>query len=212
MLTLSLQTTEPQAWVTIDPVLAKLATASHTQPWGRLYALKSRVVEPILQAAIALIKTHPVTIVLDAHPKVAAEPPLKEASAIASQAVPLAVACSARLVMTHHVFWQLPHAGHYNLRLIAQLQPDEGDERLSLFEIFNGDPDEVRDRKQDLKTQFEQALFLSFLGFHAEATCLFQDCANQCPGDTVARYYAQNQPLAPPPKTPPSSRPSSGVE
>lgn len=198
MYTLSLQTTNPQTWVAVDQVLATIATASHQQTWGRVYALKQTSIVSILKTAIALIQAHPVTIILDAHPQVADEQPLTKASAIATQALPIAIACFTQLVITHQVFWQLPHTGSYNLRLIAQFQTPKSAERVSLFEIFNGDPAALRDRKQDSKTQFEQALFLFFLGFQAEAACLFQDCVTQCPGDTVALYYAQKCAASPP--------------
>ncbi|MEM8638658.1 MAG: hypothetical protein AAGG51_07595 [Cyanobacteria bacterium P01_G01_bin.54] len=208
MLTLALQTADPSLWADLEPDIEQWFTTPEVQvlPWGRLYRDTQPVVDGILQRAIALVQAHHgVKLVLDstlnlenqpsANPETRQPAPAPNALALAEQVLNSPVAQTLNLVITQHVFWQLAHAGRYDLRLVAQLTPPQPQpkpsERISLFEVFNGEPAAQRVKKQETKTQFEQALFLYFLGFYAEAECLFADCLTLNPQDAVAAHYVE---------------------
>ncbi|NEO87017.1 MAG: hypothetical protein F6J87_22570 [Spirulina sp. SIO3F2] len=192
MLTLSLQTSDASTWTVIEPSLSNIKTQRIETVWGRSYALAPCPIEQVLQQAIDWVQCYPLNIMIDAPPVLESEQSNYPALAIAEQALTTTIANSLGLVITHHVFWQLPHAGQYPLRLIAQLTVPPPLERISLFEVFNTEPPEHQAKKQETKTQFEQALFLYFLGFYAEAECLFDECLTLNPMDMVASHYVQN--------------------
>ncbi|MGB0561137.1 MAG: hypothetical protein ACPGVO_04965 [Spirulinaceae cyanobacterium] len=215
MLTLALQTADAHLWGSVQ----KWFKSPEVQvlPWGRLYAEADRpiAVDDILHRAIALVERHSdAKMVIDSTLSLGGTPsdppeqqPLSSSSgrtlawdkqnalAIAEQALNTPMARTLGLVITQQVFWQLAHAGRYDLRLVAQLAPPASDQppstaqRISLFEVFNGEPAERRAKKQETKTQFEQALFLYLLGFCAEAECLFANCLQLNPQDAVAAHY-----------------------
>ncbi|MEM9539937.1 MAG: hypothetical protein AAGA60_10620 [Cyanobacteria bacterium P01_E01_bin.42] len=95
------------------------------------------------------------------------------------------------LLMTHRTFLQLEQTEGYRIRLIHRLEGSDRADPISVFEVFNGDPIEVQDAKLETKTQFEQALFLYFMGFVEEAGHLFEECLEIYPGDRVVQIYLE---------------------
>lgn len=193
MLTLSFQTADPSIWSVVEQDLSEPETQKVKTTWGRSY-ITPQPIDQVLQWALDWVQHYPLSILIDSPPLLIPDPAeaaTYPALAIAEQALTTTIAHSLTLVITHHVFWQLPHGGHYHLRLIAQLATPPPLERISLFEIFNTEPLAIRAKKQETKTQFEQGLFLFFLGFYAEAQYLFDDCLTLNPADTVAAHYIQ---------------------
>ncbi|MBP0016647.1 MAG: hypothetical protein J7647_03715 [Cyanobacteria bacterium SBLK] len=93
------------------------------------------------------------------------------------------------LLMTHRTFLQLSQTEGYRIRLIHRLEGSDRADPISVFEVFNGDSLEVQDAKLETKTQFEQGLFLYFMGFVEEAGHLFEECLEVYPGDRVIQIY-----------------------
>jgi tetratricopeptide (TPR) repeat protein len=60
---------------------------------------------------------------------------------------------------------------------------------VSVYEIFDADPLDVREAKLATKQEFEKGLLLYNLGSFSEAVHLFQDCLRLNPKDTVAQIY-----------------------
>ena len=95
------------------------------------------------------------------------------------------------LLMTHRTFLQLSHTEGYRIRLIHRFADEERGEPISVFEVFNGDPPDIQAAKLETKTQFEQGLFLYFMGFVEEAGHLFTECLETYSGDRVIQIYAE---------------------
>jgi class 3 adenylate cyclase len=94
-----------------------------------------------------------------------------------------------QLVISHHTFQHLEHPVHYAFRFIDQARVKGKSEIVSVFEIFDADPPELREGKLTTKAIFEQALFLYAMHSYREAAKLLEDCLKVVPGDTVAQIY-----------------------
>ncbi len=62
---------------------------------------------------------------------------------------------------------------------------------MSIFEVFDADPPEIREGKLITKTAFEQALLLYNLQKVREAEELFAHCLRLNPMDKAAQIYRQ---------------------
>lgn len=95
------------------------------------------------------------------------------------------------LLISHHTFSQLKDANQYSLRVIDRLKVKGKSTAVSVYEVFDADLPEIRERKAATKTLFEQALLLYTLGVFNEAAKLFTTCLLQNPTDTVAKIYQE---------------------
>ncbi len=93
------------------------------------------------------------------------------------------------LLISHHTFLQLTHPVEYAFRIIGQVQVKGKIEMVSVFEIFEADPPEIRSVKLMTKPDFEKALFLYTKRLFKEAAQIFQECLDINPVDQVAQIY-----------------------
>ncbi|MBW4546444.1 MAG: PAS domain-containing protein [Symplocastrum torsivum CPER-KK1] len=93
------------------------------------------------------------------------------------------------LLISHHTFLQLQDYNQYNFRFIDRLKVKGKSAAVSVYEIFDADPLEVREGKLATKQEFEKGLLLYNLGSFSEAVHLFKDCLRINPKDTVAQIY-----------------------
>ncbi|HKZ70558.1 MAG TPA: adenylate/guanylate cyclase domain-containing protein, partial [Anaerolineales bacterium] len=78
-----------------------------------------------------------------------------------------------------------------NVRMLGRVRAKGKQESLTLYEIFDGDPAEVADRKNQTRAHFEQGLSLYQGGQFAEAKEHFDRVAQFNPDDPAAAYYAK---------------------
>ncbi len=95
------------------------------------------------------------------------------------------------LLIGHETFYNLEDASHYCIRAIDRVQVKGKSERVSVFEVFDADPPELREGKLVTRTEFERSLVYYYLGQFAEAAQSFEECLRQTPEDTVARIYLE---------------------
>jgi adenylate cyclase len=62
-------------------------------------------------------------------------------------------------------------------------------ERISVFEVFDANPPEIREAKAATKTKFEQGLVLFHQNAFSEATRYLNACLHLNPEDSVAQIY-----------------------
>ncbi len=110
---------------------------------------------------------------------------------LAARLEELTKAYGVSLVISHHTFLCLHHPVEYCFRFIDQVKVKGKSEIVSVFEIFDADPPELRAGKLRTKAMFEQALFLYKVNSFRDATKLLQDCLKITPRDTVAQIYLQ---------------------
>lgn len=93
------------------------------------------------------------------------------------------------LLISHYTFVRLDHINEYGIRLIDHVQVKGKLEMVSVFEVFDADPPDLRAGKQATKTMFERGLLHYYLGEISEAIALFESCLEQNPQDKVTQIY-----------------------
>jgi adenylate cyclase len=93
------------------------------------------------------------------------------------------------MLITQNTFLQLTEC--YDFRFIDRVKVKGKSQVVTVYEVFAADPPDVREKKLETKTIFEQALVLYHIERFVEATKLFSRCLQQNPGDNVAQIYLQ---------------------
>lgn len=93
------------------------------------------------------------------------------------------------LLISEHTFLRLQHSNDYEIRIIDKVRVKGKSERVSVFEIFNADPESIRIAKSQTKTLFEQGLTSYYLQQFYQAAEQFEECLRICPNDKVAQIY-----------------------
>jgi PAS domain S-box-containing protein len=95
------------------------------------------------------------------------------------------------LLISHHTFQRLRHPVEYAFRIIDRVRVKGKSEMVSVFEVFETDPSELREGKLLTKPIFEEALFLYNRYCFEEAARLFQYYLEITPWDKVAHIYLE---------------------
>ncbi|MBE9040617.1 CHASE2 domain-containing protein [Oscillatoriales cyanobacterium LEGE 11467] len=93
------------------------------------------------------------------------------------------------LLISSNTFFNLEDTARYCIRLIERVNVKGKLDKVSFFEVFDADSPEIRDRKQEIKTQFEQGILLYHLGKMTEARHIFQTCLEKIPNDPITQIY-----------------------
>ncbi len=93
------------------------------------------------------------------------------------------------LLISHHTFTQLKDVNQYAFRILDRVHVKGKSAKVSVYEIFDADPPNIRDGKLITKTTFEEALLLYNLHSFTDAAKLFEDVLSINPQDKVARLY-----------------------
>ncbi|NJK76185.1 MAG: HAMP domain-containing protein [Microcoleus sp. SU_5_6] len=93
------------------------------------------------------------------------------------------------LLISHHTFSSLTVPGNYQIRPIDRVKVKGKSELVTVYEVFDADPPEVRSAKSATKAVFEKAWMLYRNGDFDEAAKLFEDCLSQNSVDKVAAIY-----------------------
>jgi hypothetical protein len=93
------------------------------------------------------------------------------------------------LLITDQTYERLQDKSAYAIRLIGR-EPVKGrTEEISVYEVFDADPQDVRERKLATKEMFEDACLLASRGDLENAMPLFEVCLSYNPQDPVVEYY-----------------------
>lgn len=95
------------------------------------------------------------------------------------------------LLISHYTFSQLEDANQYTFRLIDRVKVKGKTAAVSVYEVFDADPLQLREGKLVTKTAFEEALLLYNMHAFSKAAQLFEDCLRINPEDTVAQIYLE---------------------
>jgi hypothetical protein len=75
--------------------------------------------------------------------------------------------------------------------LVDQVSTRAGKDPVSIFEVFDADPDDLRDAKLATKTMFEEAWSLFGSNDLGGAARLLRDCLRVSPEDRVAQLFLE---------------------
>jgi predicted ATPase/class 3 adenylate cyclase len=116
---------------------------------------------------------------------------ISDAVNLASRVESLSKNYGVSILITQHTFERLQDSNQYAIRIIDRVHVKGKSEMVSIFEVFDADPPEIREGKLITKTAFEQALLLYNLQKVREAEQLFTHCLRLNPMDKAAKIYRQ---------------------
>jgi class 3 adenylate cyclase len=116
---------------------------------------------------------------------------ISDAVNLASRVESLSKNYGVSILITQHTFERLQDSNQYAIRIIDRVHVKGKSEMVSIFEVFDADPPEIREGKLITKTAFEQALLLYNLQKIREAEQLFTHCLRLNPMDKAAKIYRQ---------------------
>ncbi len=97
----------------------------------------------------------------------------------------------ASLLISHQSFLKLENPNDYAIRLIDQVQVKGKSEMVTIFEVFDADPPEIKAAKLQTQSTFEEAIFLYNQQQYRAAAELLEDCLKLNPGDRVIELYLE---------------------
>lgn len=95
------------------------------------------------------------------------------------------------LLITNHTFCRLKDSDEYDLRIIDKVKVKGKSELVTVYEVFDADPPQMRSGKLATKTVFEQAVVLYNMNAFTDAAQLFADCLRQNPEDQLPHLYLE---------------------
>jgi adenylate cyclase len=114
---------------------------------------------------------------------------ISDAVNLASRVETLTKEYGVSMLITQYTFIELNDI--YDLRLIDRVTVKGKSQMVTVYEVFAADPPELRQKKLETKTLFEQALVLYNSDRCVEATRFFSGCLQINPTDNVAQIYMQ---------------------
>jgi len=95
------------------------------------------------------------------------------------------------LLISHHTFARLQNPTQYAIRLLDQVKVKGKSKSVAVFEVLDGEPEDVREAKLATKTIFEEALLLYYRHSFKKSAEYFQECLRQNPWDQAAEIYLE---------------------
>ncbi|MGC1198221.1 MAG: response regulator [Geitlerinemataceae cyanobacterium] len=116
---------------------------------------------------------------------------ISDAVNVASRIEGLTKTYGVPLLISDRTFAALQNPNSYCIRAIDRVQVKGKSERISVFEVFDADPPELKEGKLNTKTFFEQAISLYSINSYTEAASLFSECLRQNPNDFISALYEE---------------------
>ncbi|MBW4680336.1 MAG: CHASE2 domain-containing protein [Microcoleus vaginatus WJT46-NPBG5] len=116
---------------------------------------------------------------------------ISDAVNLASRIEGLTKTYGVSLLISGQTFLSLKNPSDYAFRLIDKVKVKGKSQMVTVYEIFDADPAEIKEAKLQTKTSFEKALLLYNLGRFWEAAQKFQSCLKTYPGDRIAKSYLE---------------------
>ena len=116
---------------------------------------------------------------------------ISDAVNLASRVEGLTKRYGASLIISEQTLSRLQDPTKYSFRFVDKVQVKGKQDSVSVFEVFDGDSDEVMELKLNTKEEFEQGLFLYHDQKFPEASVHFNKVLKDNPKDEAARLYLQ---------------------
>jgi two-component system sensor histidine kinase ChiS len=97
----------------------------------------------------------------------------------------------AAILVSEFTLSKVEDSQQYTHRFLGKVRVKGKREVISIFEIFDGDPERVKTLKLGTKSDFEQGLEYYFAGEFVEAAACFKHILNVNPDDKTAKLYLE---------------------
>lgn len=114
---------------------------------------------------------------------------ISDAVNLASRIESLTKEYGVSLLISHQTFAKLQNPSDYNMRLIERLKVKGKSKAVAVFEVFDGDPPELREAKLATTGIFEEGVLYYYGSSFRKAAQRFEECLVQNPKDKVAQIY-----------------------
>lgn len=110
---------------------------------------------------------------------------------LASRIEDLTKMYGAPLLISEKTFFSLETPLAYSVRVVDRVRVKGKSELTTVFEVFDGDPPEVKEAKCATLKLFEEAVALYYRQEFREAQKLFSSCCIKNPHDQTAKIYLE---------------------
>ena len=114
---------------------------------------------------------------------------ISDAVNLASRIEELTKQYGVSLLISHHTLARLRDPSQYHIRLIEKVKVKGKSKAVAVFEVLDGEREEIRYAKLATKTILEEGLLLYYRGYFREAVERFQNILSLNPWDRVAQIY-----------------------
>jgi two-component system sensor histidine kinase ChiS len=116
---------------------------------------------------------------------------ISDAVNLSSRLQSIAKAFNIPLVISERTFMQLEDPGKYKYRFIGKVRVKGKDAPVSVFEIFDGLPDDLFERKMKSNTFFEQGMLAYYQKDYSQGVFYFKRALETVPNDGASRFYLE---------------------
>jgi two-component system sensor histidine kinase ChiS len=116
---------------------------------------------------------------------------ISDAVNLSSRLQSIAKAFNIPLVISERTFMQLEDPGKYKYRFIGKVRVKGKDAPVSVFEIFDGLPEELFERKMKSNTFFEQGMLAYYQKDYSQGVFYFKRALETVPDDGASRFYLE---------------------
>ncbi len=114
---------------------------------------------------------------------------ISDAVNLASRVETMTKSYGTGLLITEHTYCSLGDPSRYGIRFADRVRVKGKEQPQSVYEVFDGDPPEVRAAKQRTTSLFEKGVAYYYFKEVIRALELFRECLAECQGDSLARVY-----------------------
>ncbi len=114
---------------------------------------------------------------------------ISDAVNLASRIEGLTKLYGAQILITEAIYRGIEEVDKYRIRLMDKVKVSGRQEPITIYEIFNGDPENIQKLKLELKGDFEQAIALYQVKEFEKAKQLFKQYLVKFPDDKPAQLY-----------------------
>ncbi|MBN2875106.1 MAG: adenylate/guanylate cyclase domain-containing protein, partial [Spirochaetales bacterium] len=116
---------------------------------------------------------------------------ISDAVNLSSRLQSIAKAFNIPLVISERTFMQLDDPGKYKYRFIGKVRVKGKDAPVSVFEIFDGLPEALFERKMKSNTFFEQGMMAYYQKDYSQGVFYFKRALENVPEDGASRFYLE---------------------
>lgn len=116
---------------------------------------------------------------------------ISDAVNLSSRLQQIAKAFNIPLVISEQTFMQLEDPGKYKYRFIGKVRVKGKDAPVSAFEIFDGLPEELFQRKMQSNTFFEQGMLAYYQKDYSQGVFYFKRALESVHDDGASRFYLE---------------------
>jgi class 3 adenylate cyclase len=116
---------------------------------------------------------------------------ISDAVNVASRIEGLTKLYKVTLLISEHTYRSLKNTNRFSVRLLDHVRVKGKSDPIIIYDVFSGDPQDIKEKKLATKRNFEQAIGLYQLKQFQPAKRMFEKCLQLNPNDRATEYYIE---------------------